>query len=694
MKYKDVSDLLFKELGLKKKDYKKERWLQFLVETDVNNVNLERVPSVASINGMETLMYVIKTIQLFKQIRFCLTKEEAACVLEALKWNEVAKGGTNQDRKNWEEYGLPLDIHNIASAEIYRQYSDCDPIREHVIYSLIYTHGIAGQVLRGEVPPISNYPLYELVLDKIVDKYSLFRMLYALNYCVLGAISLDLWNSTELSLWWDECSLPSKYLFPIKKGNGILMNVVNGKFDDIPFMKRLGMLLPVFQDKSPKTSDGLWHIFDCNRELWYTYAALHDFSYDETLGILKAVDGFLVENANSDEIKHISFQKMAGFLYYDYEGKKKVNVYKKRIIEYLLKNGNDNAHAKFCFNLKNHVLSVGIALTPACEKLVDFCVEAERSGVLEYEKNIAMIFDLFGFRRDIFDRLNNEEKYLSTMNSVENSTKKNILNFISGDVVVDVGSGGGVMLDMIMGDYPNKRVIGTDISENVILELAKKKHQNGEPYEVRVHNFVENTFSDPVPDTIIFSSILHEIFSYTVMNGKKFNMTSVRIALKNAAESLKAGGRIIIRDGVKTDTDNKYNSVIMKFKDPDGLSKLEMFHRDFKGLDDGYSKFQVLNDKSVIIDINYAREFLYTYTWGDESYAHEVQEQFGYATLKEMKNLAKLCGLRVLFAEEYLEPGYEKNLSPKVSLCDGFGNPISFPNSTMFLVLEKTSIPA
>ncbi|MDI5788952.1 hypothetical protein PO124_12605 [Bacillus licheniformis] len=28
--------------------------------------------------------------------------------------------------------------------------------------------------------------------------------------------------------------------------------------------------------------------------------------------------------------------------------------------------------------------------------------------------------------------------------------------------------------------------------------------------------------------------------------------------------------------------------------------------------------------------MNDAMEFLYTYTWGEEAYPHEVQEQFGY----------------------------------------------------------------
>ena len=103
----------------------------------------------------------------------------------------------------------------------------------------------------------------------------------------------------------------------------------------------------------------------------------------------------------------------------------------------------------------------------------DLCVESERSGLMSYQKNIATILDLFGFRRDSFDRLNNEDKYLETMNDVKNSTKMNILNNVVGTKIVDVGSGGGFMLDLLEKRFPDADIIGTDISENV--ELSEQE---------------------------------------------------------------------------------------------------------------------------------------------------------------------------------------------------------------------------
>jgi phosphorylcholine metabolism protein LicD len=60
------------------------------------------------------------------------------------------------------------------------------------------------------------------------------------------------------------------------------------------------------------------------------------------------------------------------------------------------------------------------------------------------------------------------------------------------------------------------------VSQNVIEILQNKINTEGHKYEIWRHNFVYNTLWSPV-DTILFSSIMHEIFSYTEFEGKKFS---------------------------------------------------------------------------------------------------------------------------------------------------------------------------
>ncbi len=115
--------------------------------------------------------------------------------------------------------------------------------------------------------------------------------------------------------------------------------------------------------------------------------------------------------------------------------------------------------------------------------------------------------------------------------------------------------------------------------------------------------------------------------------------------------------------------------------------------KDFKGLKDIPEEKKVLfidEDKLTVAgDINFIREFLFTYTWGTESYAHEVQEQFGYFTLEQYRDFFKELGARVIVAKELLEPGYPDNLGQYLDLLDENGNVVEYPASNCIIVAEK-----
>ena len=94
--------------------------------------------------------------------------------------------------------------------------------------------------------------------------------------------------------------------------------------------------------------------------------------------------------------------------------------------------------------------------------------------------------------------------------------------------------------------------------------------------------------------------------------------------------------------------------------------------------------------QTVITDINYGREFLYTYTWGAASFAHECRECFGYYTLPEYTSVLESLGMHILKAESFLEKGYEEHLSPLVELFDPVANDaVRFPDSNCILIAEK-----
>lgn len=703
----------------------KNRWLAYLTQTDNVYVNAERLERMRDVSGRETVEYVMRTLdvldELFPEGKAGSPEEEnnyaadARQILrEVLCWSEVAKGGLRKEREEWRRKGYPLDIHNIASAEIYSDYLEvsedgdgmsaivartADSNIRQAIYMLIRTHGLIGQSIRGEIPVRHNEPLlYVRELLGLTDA-EMRRLVLVLNECIIRGVSDSLWDQVKQDV------------------TALVDRILKGDLSEYSAEYRLEKLCPkeirIYREDADFFAEKIFPKY----ELWYFESALGSFDLKQIRTILSrtlqelegisgnaggsentgsggnAGSGQRVNNGRGDGsgqagVQHLNFKPLADSLYYDYEGRRHINVYKKRIIEKFLRDG-DAPYVKFKVWTENGTAYVDFAFAAVCEKLIEFCVEAERSGLLTFEKSIIVLYDMFGFRKDEFDRLNNEDKYLQTMNDVSGSTKDGIIDYVVGQSVVDVGSGGGILLDRLEAKYPGMQVIGTDISANVIEALEQKKKKEGHKWSVAVHNFVEKPFGKKV-DSIVFSSILHEIFSYTEGEHGRFDIGSVEKALQYAYESLTPGGRIIIRDGVKTE-----GAAVRKirFKTMAGMDFFRNYQADFKGLTDIPEERKVIAVDAatftVIGDVNLIREFLYTYTWGTESYAHEVQEQFGYFTLAEYRAFLESLGAKVICAEEILEPGYPENLNRYLTLTDERDEAVEYPASNCILVAEK-----
>jgi hypothetical protein len=90
--------------------------------------------------------------------------------------------------------------------------------------------------------------------------------------------------------------------------------------------------------------------------------------------------------------------------------------------------------------------------------------------------------------------------------------------------------------------------------------------------------------------------------------------------------------------------------------------------------------------------VNDAMEFLYTYTWAENSYSHEVKEQFGYFTPLEYTSfINNLFGSNARIVEflHFLQDGYEDHLLEKIYFYDESYNKVPLPDSTCIIVIEK-----
>src|SRR4030095_15408230 len=72
----------------------------------------------------------------------------------------------------------------------------------------------------------------------------------------------------------------------------------------------------------------------------------------------------------------------------------------------------------------------------------------ETRSQVAYHTMLKALCDLYGLRKDDFDRVANEANYLATMNAAR-SDKARMLDFVRPGKIIEIGPGGGVVLDLI-----------------------------------------------------------------------------------------------------------------------------------------------------------------------------------------------------------------------------------------------------
>lgn len=660
---------------------KNETWLKHLVLTKENRVNMEHIKSLSQLEQNQTFVYVEKTLHELENIQ-CSSKTKYL-VEEVLKWSEVAKAGMPSVRKKWQGEGINLFAHNEASAQIF-----WNEKQDIVVYTLIMTHGLIGQYIRGEVSLAENIAITELVENARITKEELKEILIVLNQCIITGVSKTLWENIkeETMNIIDDIVLNRYQKRSLKETLKRLrtQSIKDGENYDVEYEKYMS-------EKTKNVLEGMFF----QKQLWYIEPALREFTFEEFIKIFLLIHRDVKKALHRN--RHVSLEKFMEQLYYDHKGEKRVNIYKKRIIEKYLKDYSideildevkkENDHVEHKTTIENQTILFDFKFSSVGEKLIDFCVEAEKSNVM-HEQAIVLLFDFFGLRRDQYDRFYNEEKYLSDMNA-SGDFKKVIADYVVGENVIDIGPGGGVMLDMIEDRYPEKKVYGIDISQNVIDVLEKKKQTENRNWNVLKGDALtlENYFEKESVNTIIYSSIIHELFSYIPYNGERFNHETIEVALKSAFDVLKSGGRIIIRDGIMSEPVHEMR--VISFKNEHDMEILKRYSNDFKGRK---IKFEQINEKTVKMPVNDAMEFLYTYTWGEESYVHEINEQFGYFTPSDYKHFIENAlgnKAKIVVFNHYLQEGYSEHLLKKIDIYNEKGETVELPDSTCFIVIEK-----
>jgi SAM-dependent methyltransferase len=259
-----------------------------------------------------------------------------------------------------------------------------------------------------------------------------------------------------------------------------------------------------------------------------------------------------------------------------------------------------------------------------------------------------------------------------------------MLDFVRPGRIVEIGPGGGVVLDLLEARFPTSEIIGVDLSREVVAALETRARANGRRWRV-VLGAAESLAERDV-DTVVCCSILHEVYSYTE---PRFQLASVERVIRAAFAALRPGGRLVIRDGVMPAPATRRIELLV----PEARATFDLYVTQFEGRP---IRYRELGHNRVELSAADAMEFLYTYTWGPASFPYEVRELYGIMTYDDyVRALVEWCGDAAAVVEvppamrSYLQPGYRDNLAGKIELTDEHDVPAELPDSNCLLIIER-----
>lgn len=282
-----------------------------------------------------------------------------------------------------------------------------------------------------------------------------------------------------------------------------------------------------------------------------------------------------------------------------------------------------------------------------------------------------------------------DELYVKRMTAaVDNTTKHDIVKQAYG-TILDVGCADGTLLTKLKEKNSESELWGIEPNRD-FYKICKGKGLNV------INSTIEDIdiYTLPKFDTIIFSSVLHEISSYSDVY--TFTVKPIKNALNIAYTLLKSGGQILIRDGVGTDDTSK---LLFSFNDCKDSKFVYKFNAEFVGRDYLTSKYNdsnkvisTISSNEFLTSVNVAKEFFFTYTWGETSWPREKQEIYGILSLQEWNDLLDYLHdtlhLRVEFKHTHSEE-YAKYVGKKIKINTGKSLTEIFNPSVITLTLVK-----
>ncbi len=234
----------------------------------------------------------------------------------------------------------------------------------------------------------------------------------------------------------------------------------------------------------------------------------------------------------------------------------------------------------------------------------------------------------------------NFEEYVARM---EASIKEKVVlvPYIKGKVIVDFGAGSGGLGVYLKSIDPSLTIYAVE-KDPAMIELLSQN-----PAIDKIFGCLGGD-DMPKADTIIFNSVIHEVYSYSEPH---LRPAAVQFLFQVAVKTLKPGGRIIIRDGFK---DLSLRDMTAIIKDPDSFDIARYLDEYRFG---GKLTFNAQTNQigGRFTDV---KEFLNKLTWGMKSFEREIQEQINCFTEQDYRKMLSKAGMEVQTVQPCLQPSY------------------------------------
>lgn len=647
---------------------------------------------------------------------------------------DIAKTQGAALRAAWAAQGIALDVHNEAAATILRRADRARswPVPDvlgKLAIAWVETHGLAGQHVRGEGPLLMYAPLVGTLRDLLPaltrtldappgDVIGLvLDALHVLDACDTAAVREGLLDDALLAkLARVRDQLGSVCRPGVWSNPQRALAALAPPLDRAALADRLRALRANRQaagEPAAAVEAAVAAITDAELvvlapalatcQLWYCEAATSGLSPPAQLGVLAAAVG--AARAIGVDVSrpwHAQLHALVARL----SGPSPAVRYRLRLVEAALAGRPIRAlltgagrlgplgtlSARLAHPTDPDAIVIDYVDTDESNALVTLLALYETRSHVAYHTMLKALCDLYGLRKDQFDRVANEANYLAAMNGAR-SDKARMVDLVKPGRIVEVGPGGGVVLDLLEQRFLTSEVIGVDAARDVVDALGQRARIRGNRWRV-VHGAAEHLGELVAPplDSVVFCSILHEVYSYTE---PRFSLASVQRVIEAAWAALAPGGRIAIRDGVQPPPGRRRLRLIA----PEARATFDLFVAQFEG-----RRIEVVElpgppgvDRVELSSAD-AMEFLYTYTWGPESFPYEVRECYGILTYDDyVAHLVAWCGgpdaVRVVELphelRSYLQPGYRDHLQGKIELTDECDQPVELPDSNGLIVIEK-----